>query len=338
MRENRNCIKTALAHKRTQAVPYNFMFSPPAQLMLEEYYGHADLEQALELPIRMSAPVSIKPLYADPARFGEKIEDEFGVVWSTSHIDRGSPIGPCLAEADLSDYTFPDAAEDYRLEGLGDWCKRNKKNYTIMWMGDLWERATFMRGMEHILMDLALNPKFVEELLRGLADYILQTMQILFDRFTFDGVAISDDYGMQTAMVMSPADWRRLIKPPLAEIYGFAHKHGRTVFHHSCGNIYPIIPDMIDVGLDILHPIQPEAMDIFKLKREFGRRLTFCGGIRTQDLLPRGTVQQVRDEVKKLKSEMGKDGGYILEPGITIQSDVPLDNIIAMIEEARKVD
>ena len=335
---NQHWIKTTLAHKRTHAVPYNFMFSPPAQLMLKKYYGHADLEQALGMPISMSAPVSIKPLYADPAKFGEKIEDEFGVVWSTSSVDRGSPIGPCLTEANLSNYSFPDAAEERRFEGLADWCEQNKDNYTIIWVGDLWERATFMRGMEHILMDLALNPKFVEELLRGLTDYILQTMQILFDRFSFDSVAISDDYGMQRAMIMSPADWRRFVKPLLEEIYGFARGHGRTVFHHSCGNIYPIISDMIDIGLDILHPIQPEAMDVFGLKRDFGRDLTFCGGIRTQDLLPNGSDSQVRDEVRRLKSEMAKDGGYILEPGITIQADVPLDNIIAMIEEARKVD
>ena len=338
MANNRDWIRETLAHKQTQAVPYNFMFTPPAQLSLEKYYNQTDLEQVLKLPIRMSAPVSIKPLFADPAQFGEAIKDEFGVTWSTSCIDRGSPIGPCLAEPDLSNYTFPDAAEAYRFQGLEDWCERSKDNCTIIWVGDLWERATFMRGMEHILTDLSVNPKFVEGLLRGLTDYILQTMHILFDSFTFDGVALSDDYGTQKAMIMSPSHWRRLVKPLLAELYMFARQHGRTVFHHSCGNICPIIPDLIDIGLDILHPIQPEAMDILKLKREFGRDLTFCGGIRTQDLLPRGTVQQVRDEVKKLKCQMGKDGGYILEPGITIQADVPLENIVAMIEEARKVD
>lgn len=94
---------------------------------------------------------------------------------------------------------------------------------------------------------------------------------------------------------------------------------------------------MIDIGLDILHPIQPEAMDIFKLKREFGAAVTFCGGILTQDLLPRGTVEQVRAEIKRLKQDMGKGGGYILEPGITIQADVGLDNLVAMIDEARVV-
>ena len=239
MGTNKDWIKTTLAHKRTQAVPYNFTFTPPARLSLQKYYKQTNLEQALELPIRMSGPVSIKPLYAEPAKYGDTIKDEFGVTWSTSNIDRGSPVGPCLVEPSLSNYSFPDAAEAYRFEGLADSCEQNKKNYTIIWVGDLWERATFMRGMEDILTDLHLNHEFVERLLRGLSDYILQTMQILFDRFSFDGVALSDDYGTQKAMVMSPTSWRRFVKPCLAELYAFARQHTRTVFHHSCGNIYP---------------------------------------------------------------------------------------------------
>ena len=132
-----------------------------------------------------------------------------------------------------------------------------------------------MRGMENILLDLVLNPKFVEGSLRGITDYILETMRILFDRFGFDGVAMSDDYGIQKSMLMFLVQWRRFIKPRLSEIYTLAKKYGKTVFHHSCGNIYPIIGDLIDIGFNILHPIQPEAMDVFQLKREFGRDLTF---------------------------------------------------------------
>ena len=137
-------------------------------------------------------------------------------------------------------------------------------------------------------------------------------------------------------MLMSPADWRRIIKPCIADIYSFAKKHNHFIFHHSCGNIYPIIADLIDIGLDILHPVQPEAMDIFQLKREFGRDLTFSGGLNTQELLPNGTCEQIREEVRKLKEQMGRGGGYIFEPGITIQADVPLENLLAVIEEARR--
>jgi len=117
-----------------------------------------------------------------------------------------------------------------------------------------------MRGMEPLLYDLSLNPMFVEQLLRGLADHILRTMAILFERFKFDGVAVSDDYGTQHGLLMSPNHWRHFIKPLLGEIYSLARHNGRTVFHHSCGNVVQIAGDLIDMGLDILHPIQPEAM------------------------------------------------------------------------------
>jgi uroporphyrinogen decarboxylase len=311
------------------------MFSPPARARLEAHYGSRDLETTIGLPLRMNGTKSVKPLYAAPAEYGLEITDEFGVTWTTSDIDRGSPIGPCLPEPDLAGYRFPDPSAAYRFEHLADWTAANAEHYTFLWVGDLWERATFMRGMEPLLLDLTLHPRFVEALLRGLTDHILRTMEILFSRFTFDGVALSDDYGTQRGLLMSPAHWRRFVKPRVAEIYGLAKRNGRTVFHHSCGHIVPIIGDLIDLGLDILHPIQPEAMDIVQLKRDFGPHLTFCGGIRTQDLLPHGTPQQIRDEVRRLKDVMGQGGGYILEPGITLQDDVPLANLLAMIEAAR---
>ncbi len=337
MKNNRQWIQDTLAHPpEAGAVPYNFMFSPPARRLLEKHYGTANLENALGFPIRMTGTKTIKPLYASPEEFGANLKDEFGVVWTTSPIDRGSPVGPCLAAPDLSNYRFPDPAAPYRFEHIGEWCAQNCDHYTIIWVGDLWERATFMRGMEDLLLDLSSAPRFVEQLLRSLADHILATVKILFERFRFDGVAVSDDYGAQRSLLISPSDWRRLIRPLLAEIYALAKRNGRSVFHHSCGNIHPIIADMIDIGLDILHPIQPEAMNILQLKRDFGRDLTFCGGVRTQDLLPRGAPDEVRAEVRRLKREMGQGGGYILEPGITLQADVPLENMLAMVDEAGK--
>lgn len=337
METNRGWVKKAVARQQTD-VPWNVSFSPPALEAVRRRYGADDIKNALDFPIRMTAPVTIKPLYASPETYGDTITDEFGVTWTTSEIDRGSPVGPCLREPDLSKYTFPDPSVRYRFETLGKWCEANAEHFTIIWVGDLWERATFMRGMENLLLDVVLHPKFVEDLLRGLTDYVLETMRILFERFRFDCVALSDDYGTQKALVMSPEHWRKFLKPRLAEIYGLAGKHGRTVFHHSCGNNTAIIGDFIDVGLDILHPIQPEAMDIVALKREYGKELSFCGGVRTQDLLPRGTPEEVRAEVRRLKHEMGRGGGYILEPGITVQADVPVENIAAMIDEARGTD
>ena len=331
---NQNWIREVLRHHGGVPVPYNLPLSPPARRKLEDHYGTGDVEGFLDLPIRMRGPKSIKPLYASPEQYGSRVADEFGVVWSTSPIDRGSPVEPCIRRPDLAGYTFPDPTAAYRFEDLGAWCRQNARQYTIVWAGDLWERATFMCGMERLLLYAATEPEFVGSLLDGIADYILRTMDILFERFRFDGIALSDDYGTQQSMLISPATWRGLVKPRLARIFARAKAAGRTVLLHSCGNVGAVVPDLVELGLDILHPIQPEALDCVELKRQFGADLTLCGGLRTQDLLPRGTPEEIRREVARLQNQLGTGGGYILEPGITIQADVPLENILALIEAA----
>jgi uroporphyrinogen decarboxylase len=334
VRTNREWITLAISHKETRSVPYNFLFSPKVFKALSDYYKTNDLEEAICLPIRMNGPRSIKPLYADPDSYGPTIRDEFNVVWSTSDIDRGSPIGPCLNEPSLKKFKFPDPTVPYRFESLSDWCMQQRDNFRVLWIGDLWERATFMRGMEELLTDLYTEPDFVENLLESLADYILKTMDILFGCCEFEAIALSDDYGTQQSLIMNPVHWRKFVRPQLKKIYASAKRAGKTVFHHSCGNIVPIIPDMIDLGLDILHPIQPEAMDIFELKREFGKALTFCGGMPTQRVLPNGTPGEVRETALRIKTQMSSGGGYIFEPGITLLADVPFENILALIEAA----
>ncbi len=334
MSGNKDWIKQTLQHRERDRVPFNFMFTPPIQKMLEKYYDTADIEEELNFPLRIQAPETIKPLYAHPDEFGETLKDEFGVTWTTSEIDRGVPIIPCFQGPDLAAYSFPDPAWEYRFKGIEKWCDKNRENYTIIFVGDLWERAAFMRGLENILSDVITEPGFVEKLLMCLTDYIMETMRILFDRYEFDGIGVSDDYGAQNGMLMSPEAWRHFIKPRLKDIYSFARENGRTIFHHCCGSIKPVITDLIDIGLDILHPIQPEAMDVYELKREFGRDLTFCGGLGTQELIPYSKPDRIREQIKKLKHEMGKGGGYILEPGITVQAGAPLENLIAMIDEA----
>ncbi len=331
--ENKEWVGKVLSHQSGLPVPYYFDFTPKAREKIIDLYGE-NFEDVLEYPIRMNGARSIKPLYASPAKYGETIKDEFGVTWTTSEIDRGVPVGAALSEPDLSDYKFPDFSSPYRFEKLNEWCMKNFGNYLIMWVGDMWERATFMRGMENILVDIIVHPKFVEELLEGLANHVLGTMEILFERFDFDGIAFSDDYGTQKSLIMSPGHWRKFVKPHLKRIYGYAKNNGKTVLQHSDGNIYSIIGDLIDIGCDILHPVQPECMDIFALKKEFGKDISFWGGISTQNLLSNASPEEVRKQVRRLKNEIGQGGGYIASNGITIQADVPLENITALIDES----
>ena len=332
---NKDWIRKVLEHDGRVPPPFHLSLSPLAMQQLAQHLGTSDIEHFLDLPLRMTGMRSIKPLYASPREHGDRVRDEFGVEWATNDRDRGVPCGPCLTEPCLSGYTFPDPAAEYRFQHLDEWCRKNATHYTMLWVGDLWERATFMCSMERLLVWLATEPGFVESLLRGITDYILKTMAILFERFSFEGIALSDDYGTQRSLLISPSAWRRFVRPRLAELFAAAQSANKTVFLHSCGNVRAIVPDLVDLGLDVLHPIQPEAMDILELKREFGGQLTFCGGLGTQQVLVEASPEEIRREVHRLQYDMGRGGGYILEPGITVQADVPLQNILALIDAAR---
>jgi uroporphyrinogen decarboxylase len=329
-------IYNTLSHHETGGIPYHFDFTPPARQKLVDYFKSEEIEDILKLPIRWGGPNTIKPLYADPDDYGDTLRDEFGVTWSVSKNDRGAPIFPGLMGPDLSGYDFPDPSDDFRFKDLHQWCNSNQEHFRVIWIGDFWERANFIRGMENLLADLVLNQSFVSELLERLSGYILETMEIIIKRFEFEALSLSDDYGSQKSLQMSPYNWRSFIKPHLGKFIDKAKKNDKVMMLHSCGNIYEIIPDLVDMGLDILHPIQPEVLDIYSLKKEFGKDISFQGGLGTQNLLPRGEPYAIRREVKELKQRMGSGGGYILEPGITIQGDVPVENLLAMFAEAQK--
>lgn len=330
----RELALAALRHEETDRVPCNFMLSPPARRKLQAHLGQDDVEGFLGNCLYLYG-CSDKPLYASPDQHGPTITDQYGVVWATSHSDRGYPVGHPLAAPTLESYDFPDPLESRRWERVPQVAALHPECLRLAVVGDLWERPNFLRGLQPLLLDLRENPGFVHDLLEHLAAYNLATLEGMV-RFAPDGIFISDDYGLQGSLMMSPTDWRGFVKPRLRLLLRAAQRHGLRTMLHSCGCIRDIIPDLIELGLDILHPIQPEAMDILALKREYGRDLTFCGGIGTQQLLPMATPDAVRTEVWRTAEEMGRGGGYILEPGITVQGDVPLANVLALVEAARE--
>ncbi|MFQ5808917.1 MAG: uroporphyrinogen decarboxylase family protein [Armatimonadota bacterium] len=327
--------KLAIDHQETDIVPYMIDFTPPPRALLAEHYGTEDVEGAIGNHITLLGPPSGKPLYSHPDRFGDEVTDDFGVVWHTSQYDRGLVKEPALKEPSLEGYRFPDPRRPERYAKVPGLVEKNRDNFIGGVCGDFFERASFMRGQDEFLADLLLHPGFVEELLDGLLECMLGTAETLAE-LPIDSVFISDDYGHQDRLAMRPEVWRRFIKPRLGKLFGWAKDRGLHTMLHSCGCIEEIIPDLIDIGLDILHPIQPETMDIFALKREYGADITFCGGISTQRLMPAGTPRsEVRAEVLETKRRMAAGGGYILAPAITLQRDTPLENLLALIEAAQ---
>ena len=200
--------------------------------------------------------------------------------------------------------------------------------------GDLWERCYFLMDFEKLIVSLYREPSFVGKLLDKLTDFNIATIDEL-SRFPIDAVIVSDDYGHQGGLFMSPKHWRKFIKPRLKRIFGFAKSKGLFTMLHSDGNILEIIPDLIEIGLDVLHPIQPEAMDVYHIKNKFGKDLCLWGGIGTQRLLNMGTPRSIQREVRKANKTLGKGGGYILAPSINLQRDCPLENILTLIQLAR---
>jgi uroporphyrinogen decarboxylase len=136
-------------------------------------------------------------------------------------------------------------------------------------------------------------------------------------------------------MIMGPRHWRRFIKPCLARMYGRIKSKGKFVSIHSCGDVEEVFADLIEIGLDMFNPFQPEVMDVEKVKRKYGKDLTFFGGISTQKTLPYGTPEDVRAEVRRRIGTIGKGGGYIAAPAHDIPGDVPVENMVALIEELK---
>ncbi len=198
-----------------------------------------------------------------------------------------------------------------------------------------------MRGVEQSLLDLAENPEFVEEAIERLFQihYGLIENTLKAAKGCVDFVQVTEDLGTQESLVMSLPMFRRLLKPRMIKMIKMIHSYGAWVFHHDDGAIRPVIPDLIDAGIDVLNPIQWRCpgMDRDALKKDFGSRLVFHGGVDNQQTLPFGTPKEVREEVRYNARVLGQGGGYIIAPCHNIQPITPVENIVAMYDEIQKL-
>ena len=200
------------------------------------------------------------------------------------------------------------------------------------------EIAHFMRGMDNFLVDLGINSEFACSLMDHIANYLLEKTRRILQAGKGRLVIFeyNDDIASQLGLFISPDMWRKYIKPRMVKFCDLIHSYGAKVKYHSCGSVYAIIPDLIEIGVDLLNPVQPLAKDMnpFDLKKQFGDRLSFEGGIDIQELLPKASPQKVKQHVRQMIDIVGKNGGYILGGSHKIQADVLVENIIAMVDEA----
>ncbi|MGB9798444.1 MAG: uroporphyrinogen decarboxylase family protein, partial [bacterium] len=326
-------VKSAIAHEETDIVPYDIGFTQPAWEKLVSYLGRAPTMDELGLHIAhlgatpLDAWVEVKPGFW---------RDEFGVIWNrTIDKDIGNPE-PILLEPRLKGYEFPDPDDPKRYAHFPSFIEANKDKFILCEIGfSLFERAWSMRGMENLLVDMKENPSFVHELLEAIAWFNVRVIRNAV-RYPIDGFYFGDDWGQQRGLIMGPLLWREFLKPRLKMMYEEVHKANLPVFIHSCGDVKELFPELIEIGVNVFNPFQPEVMDIYEMKRRYGNDLTFYGGISVQRLLPFGTPEEVKRETKRILKELGKGGGYIASPSHAIPKDVPLENILALIETLRQ--
>jgi uroporphyrinogen decarboxylase len=197
----------------------------------------------------------------------------------------------------------------------------------------LFERTWMLRGFENALMDAALRPDFYAELVGLLAEHQMEIIEHLI-QIPADGIMFGDDWGYQRGVILGAERWRRFLKPHLARMYARVHEANKYVLTHCCGSIEEILPDLIEIGLDVYQSVQPEAANSspYELKAKYGDRMTFWGGLGSQSTIPFGTPETIRAEVARLCREMGRGGGYILSGSKHLQPETPTENAAAVVE------
>ncbi len=247
---------------------------------------------------------------------------------------------------ELRDYEWPDPAKTMNLSGVREKAKNLKESNEYLLVGDMidtgiFEPCWYLRGFENFLVDLLTDVDFVTTLLEGMYDYQLKKYSLFLQEVGefLDVIFVGDDLATAESVIMSPKTYREIIKPYHQEYFKNLKKMApqAQLLYHSCGSIFSFIPDLIEVGVDILNPVQVSAqnMDTKTLKEKFGEELSFWGAIDTTRVLPQGTEEEVKREVRKRIDDLGPEG-YVLTSVHDIQPDVPPENIVAMFEEAKK--
>jgi len=327
----RDIIRAALDHRSPPYVPWHFGFSAGAGEKLGERCGSLTPDEFADNHLLRLG--SVLGFMTDLG--GDCVRDHFGVVWDRS-IDKtfGYIRETVLKEPTFKGFEFPYGViprfvEDFpeKLDAYGD-------RFRVFNVGlTLFERAWSLRGMENLLMDFIDHPAFVDELFTSLADYVIAMINEAL-AFDIDAVFFMDDWGHQHGLLMGPVHWHRFIRPVLERIYGHVRGAGKYVIIHSCGDVHELFDDLLGLGVHCFNPLQPEVMDSTGIMRDYAGRLSFYGGISTQRTLPFGAPDDVRRETGRLIG-LGRDGGYICAPSQSIEGDVPLDNILALIDTVK---
>ena len=336
-------VYAALRREPVDRIPIFMWFHPGTRVLLADFFEvpPAYLDVVLGNDVRMTW---VNNNYCMEGivheRDGQWHVDPWGIKWVKEgpyNQIASFPLAHSSAE-ELRGYQFP---HDHREELLARMepvaacadeyfigCDISPNVFEMYWR---------LRGMEQAMIDMAGDPELADEMLARCADFAADLGQAACERYPLDCLWTGDDVASQRSLMMSPNTWRRMIKPHLKRAFDVGKAHNLVVAYHCCGALRPIIADLVEMGLDVLNPIQCNCpgMNAAELKRDFGSVLTFMGGVDTQEVLPKGTVDEVHRATRELIDVMtGDGGGYILAASHTIPPETPMENIFAMYHEA----
>jgi uroporphyrinogen decarboxylase len=343
----RERVLKALHHEQPDKTPWNLDFTQPALTSLAGYYDDPHLadprffREWVGNHLRSVSPRGKGQFHG----LEEEVvpghwRDGWGIIWDTRGLygegEWGRPVNCVLPEPTLAGHTFPDPPGPEGFAHYPHFVEENQEYFLVGLEGHIFEVAWALRGLESFYMDLILHPDFVRDLLEVVTEYYLSVIERSL-AYDIDAFYFGDDLGSQTmGLLMGPELWRRHLKPCMARLFAPIKEAGKFVFLHSDGQVDAIFEDLIEIGLDVYNPLQPEIRDVYEVKRQYGDRLCFYGGIGIQDLLPSGTPQQIKAEIRRMIEEMGRDGGYILGAAHSVMADVPVENLVALIEAIRE--
>ncbi len=338
MLTKRERVLATILRKPLDAIPWQFDLVQATKEKLIDYYGTDDWFEAIEDHlVRVSAQAPGEHEDADlPSRL---VRDELGTVWQRSPRDYsvgdwGELVESPIKAPSLEGYTFPDGSLTGRWDHVTEIRRRFPDHYLEAEGFGLFQHGWGLCGFENYLAYIAGEPEFIEALTDGLAEFSCRTTKQLAGSGV-DGIRFGDDWGFQDGLMIRPERWRRLYKKYYRRTYAAAREAGLIVEIHSCGNITDLLPDLIDIGVQVVHPLQPEAMDVEFCKREYGKDLTFWGALGSQSTLPLGSPEDVKREVRYLLN-LFDGGGYILAPAGAAPAETPPENIAAVVDVARQ--
>ena len=344
-------IAAAIGHRRVDRLPIDYSATPEFNAKLKKHLGIDDDElllRKLGVDIRWVSPRWCGPddMTGAPG-VSATGRDFLGVVWKPVQNEFGTyneiafhPLAHATTVKEIEDYPWP-KVDWFDFSHIKDDIERlnQERRYAILcFAGGAFETPWYMRGMERFLMDLVECPDIAEAICRHATGFYKERALRAIEQSDgkIDIIGSGGDIGTQKGMMLSPNLWREHIKPYSTELIRSFKDMRLATYYHSCGSIVPVIDDFIEMGLDILDPIQPKAagMDAENLKSRFGSRLVLHGGIDEQELLPHATPDEVRREVERVIGVLGDDGAYIVCPAHAIQPDTPVENIVALYETA----